>query len=93
MFNAIIACQLLVAPDNGMINCSLGDDGQASLGDTCTFTCNSGYELSGNTSRSCQINGNWSGTESTCTQGMLSRHTIVGHALMVWACSRKVCII
>ncbi|XP_065903420.1 uncharacterized protein [Dysidea avara] len=61
-------CQLLVAPDNGMINCSLGDDGQASLGDTCTFTCNSGYELSGNTSRSCQINGNWSGTESTCTQ-------------------------
>ncbi|XP_065901690.1 adhesion G protein-coupled receptor E2-like [Dysidea avara] len=61
-------CQLLVAPDNGMINCSLGDDGQASLGDTCTVTCNSGYELSGNTSRSCQINGNWSGTESTCTQ-------------------------
>ena len=53
--NAIIACQLLVAPDNGMINCSLGDDGQASLGDTCTVTCNSGYELSGNTSRSVRL--------------------------------------
>ena len=41
-------CQLLTVPDNGIISCSLGDDGQASLGDTCNYTCNSGYELSGN---------------------------------------------
>jgi len=61
-------CQLLTDPDNGVISCSLGDDGQASLGDTCNYTCNSGYELSGNVSRSCELNGNWSGTEPTCTR-------------------------
>jgi len=62
-------CQLLTVPDNGIISCSLGDDGQASLGDTCNYTCSSGYELSGNVSRSCKLNGNWSGTEPTCTRG------------------------
>ena len=61
-------CQLLTDPDNGVISCSLGDDGQASLGDTCNYTCDSGYELSGNVNRSCELNGNWSGTEPTCTQ-------------------------
>ena len=53
-----------------MINCSLGDDGVPSYEDTCSFTCNTGYELTGSDTRTCQIDGNWSGGDSVCTRGM-----------------------
>ena len=66
----ITACQPLTVPDNGMINCSLGGDGKPGVGDTCTFTCNDGYELTGSVNRSCQIDGTWSGTETNCTLSM-----------------------
>ena len=35
-------------------------------GDTCSFTCNTGYELTGSDTRTCQSDGNWSGTEALC---------------------------
>ena len=52
-----------------MINCSLGDDGVPSYEDTCSFTCNAGYELAGSDTRTCQSDGRWSGTVTTCTDG------------------------
>ena len=61
-------CPPLTAPDNGDIDCSLGDDGEANPGDTCTFTCDDGYELGGSTSRTCGDDGSWSGTDTTCTR-------------------------
>ncbi|XP_065905188.1 P-selectin-like [Dysidea avara] len=64
----IPTCPPLTAPDNGDIDCSLGDDGEANPGDTCTFTCDDGYELGGSTSRTCGDDGNWSGTDTTCTR-------------------------
>ena len=54
-----------------MINCLLGDDGVSSYENTCSFTCNTGYELTGSDTRTCQSNGSWSGTDSVCSQGML----------------------
>ena len=63
-------CPPLTAPDNGDIDCSLGDNGEANPGDTCTFTCDDGYELGGSTSRTCGDDGRWSGTDTTCTRGM-----------------------
>ena len=75
MYNVYIACLPLTVPDNGDINCSLGGDGEADVGETCTFTCNDGYELTGSISRSCQIDESWSGTNTICTQSMsLCRH-------------------
>ena len=50
-----------------MITCSLGDDGVPSYEDTCSFTCNTSYELIGSDTRTCQSDGNWSGTEIMCT--------------------------
>ena len=35
-------------------------------GDTCNFTCNTGYELTGSTQRTCQSNGSWSGSPVSC---------------------------
>jgi cysteine-rich repeat protein len=36
------------------------------LGQTATFTCNSGYNRSGPASRTCQADGSWSGSATSC---------------------------
>jgi len=65
----IVACPLLTNPDNGAITCSPGDDKVPSYEDTCSFTCNTGYELAGSDTRTCQSNGSWSGSDSSCEDG------------------------
>ena len=52
-----------------MVSCSLGDDGVHSYEDTCSFTCNTGYELTGSDTRTCQSNGSWSGSDTACGRG------------------------
>ena len=52
-----------------MVNCSLGDDEVHSYEDTCSFTCNTGYELTGSDTRICQSNGSWSGNDTVCGRG------------------------
>ena len=62
-----VSCPSLTDPNNGTINCSLGDDGVPSYEDTCSFTCNTGYELTGIYSeRTCQSNDSWSGSPVSC---------------------------
>ena len=68
-----VSCPSLTDPNNGMINCSLGDDGVPSYEDTCSFTCNTGYELTGSDTRTCQSNGSWSGSDGVCRRGMLTQ--------------------
>ena len=65
----VVVCLSLNNPDNGMIDCSLGDDGVPSYEDTCSFTCNTGYELTGSDTRICQSDGNWSGSDDVCRRG------------------------
>ena len=62
----IMSCSALTNPNNGMINCSLGGDGVSSYEDTCSFTCNTGYELTGSSERTCQSDGSWSGSLVSC---------------------------
>ena len=55
-----------------MVNCSLGDDGLPSYEDTCSFTCNTGYELTGSDTRTCQSDGSWTGSDdltNICRRG------------------------
>ena len=54
---------------NGLINCSLGDDEVSSYEDTCSYTCNTGYELTDRNNRTCQDNGSWSGSDIMCRRG------------------------
>ena len=65
------SCPSLTGPNNGTMNCSLGDDGIPTYEDTCNFTCNTGYELTGSDSRICQSDGSWSGNETMCRRGMV----------------------
>ena len=64
-------CPVLLAPDMGMISCSLGDDGFPTWQDNCSFACYDGYILSGSATRQClfdifQKNMYWSGSKATC---------------------------
>ena len=65
----LVPCSSLSKPNNGTASCSLGDDGVLSYEDTCNFTCNAGYELTGSDTRTCQSDGSWSGTDSVCRSG------------------------
>ena len=71
--DSVPVCPPLTAPDNGDVDCELGE--------TCTFTCDDGYELGGNTNRSCGDDESWSGTDISCTKGMHYNVTL---------CSQKV---
>ena len=55
-----------------MISCSLGGDEVPSYEDTCSFTCNTGYELTGSDTRTCQSDGSWSGSGNVCNRGELA---------------------
>ena len=67
------ACQLPSAPENGMVECEFGDDGFATSGDECTFTCDDGFELNGRRStRRCWVwrhRTGWTGFEAECKEG------------------------
>ena len=65
----LVPCPSLPDPSNGMMNCSLGDDEVPSSGDTCSFTCDTGYELTGSDTRTCQSDGSWSGSIAMCSRG------------------------
>ena len=67
----IVSCFSLTDPNNGSIDCLLGDDGVPSYEDTCNFTCDTGYELTGSDTRTCQSDGSWSGSDDVCVRGNL----------------------
>ena len=63
-----IRCDILSTPSNGGMSCSSGRVGVGYEGDTCSFTCNTGYKLTGSgKSTTCQRNGSWSGNHIVCT--------------------------
>ena len=62
----IVQCPTLTDPENGIISCT-GNG----VGDTCTVTCDDGFDLSGSETRTCQDDGSWSGTEAVCAQGTI----------------------
>ena len=63
----LVSCPQLTDPNNGVINCSVGDDGVPSYEDTCSYTCNTDYQLNGSDVRTCQSDGSWSGIDATCS--------------------------
>ena len=65
LFLTAVDCGSLPDPANGRVDHTAG----TSLGQTATYSCNTGYNLVGNSTRTCQAEGNWSGNTPTC-QGM-----------------------
>ena len=65
----LVACPPLDAPNNGIISCSPEVDELPSPGDTCTFSCNTGYRLTGSHARICQDDQSWNGSDPICRRG------------------------
>ena len=56
-----IQCDALSDPANGTVSIT-----GTGVGDTATYSCDEGYELSGSGTLTCQLNGEWSGSPPTC---------------------------
>ena len=54
-----LACTKLSDPVNGNVDIS-------AIGSVATYSCNDGYVLSGSDTRTCESNGEWSGSPPTC---------------------------
>ena len=64
-----IRCDNLSIPGGEVVSCSSGRVGVGYEGDNCSFSCNTGYELTGNDTRICQSDGSWSGSDDVCRRG------------------------
>ena len=64
-----MTCPLLPTPDDGRYGCTMGGDGAHIVGDTCTLTCDDGFEPSDSVSRQCDNDGSWTGNDPTCNRG------------------------
>ena len=62
----VVECGTLNATTNGQVNHTAG----TTFGHTATYSCDTGYTLEGSSTRTCQTDGMWSGSEPTC-QGVL----------------------
>ena len=53
---------------NGKIDYSqpVAGRGDTEFGSVATYTCNTGYDLTGESKRTCQATGTWSGKEPKC---------------------------
>ena len=71
---AVVDCGNLTNPGNGSVTHTAG----TTFGQTATYSCDTGYNLVGNSTRTCQATGNWSGSVPTC-QGMLL------HSVYLWS--------
>ena len=60
-----VDCGPLTDPANGIVNHTAGTTSEQ----TATYSCNTGYNLVGDRTRTCQAEGNWSGSAPTC-EGM-----------------------
>ena len=57
-----IDCGPLTDPTNGQVDTSSG----TTFGSTATYTCDTGYTLSGSQSRTCGADGMWSSSNPVC---------------------------
>ena len=61
-----VDCGTMTIPANGQVS----HTGGTTFGQTATYSCNTGYNLVGSSTRTCQSTGVWSGSTPTC-QGVL----------------------
>ncbi len=68
----MIDCGPLTDPANGQVNTSSG----TTFGSTATYSCDTGYKLSGSLSRTCRADGSWSNTIPSCQSTYVYAHFV-----------------
>ena len=74
-------CGNLTDPHNGQVDHTAG----TTLEQTATYSCNTGYNLVGDSTLTCQATGNWTGSAPTC-QGVLLEGDVI---LFTCVCTQK----
>ena len=67
LLSTAVDCGTLPNPTNGQVTTTAG----TTFGQTSTYNCNTGYNLIGDSTRTCQATGNWSGSVPTCERMLL----------------------
>ena len=63
----VVDCGTLNNPTNGEVNHTAG----TTFRQTAIYSCNTGYNLVGSSTRTCQVTGVWSGSAPTCERMLL----------------------
>ena len=92
LLSTAVACGVLTNPANGQV----GQTG-TTFGQTATYKCNTGYNMVGSSTRTCQAMGVWSGSAPTC-QGVVTAmppppnnsKPIFHFPVLYWKCKYKV---
>lgn len=93
-FPNIAQCMVLTDPPDGVIACSVGNDGVPSVGDTCTTECIGVVMTDGPRSRTCGTNGTWSSTSLVCGPGEIVIELILlNHDMYRYVYRIDVCVI
>ena len=87
LFAFVVQCQSLTNPINGIISCSMVNSQIFSYEDTCSFTCNTGYELTGSSERTCQSDGSWSGSPVSCIIMECPSSSLPMNSMLAKSCS------
>ena len=77
LYLTVVVCGALSGPACGQVSHTAG----TTLGRTATYSCNTGYNLIGDNTRTCQAMGMWSGSESTCLRMLLSFACRIGETV------------
>ena len=79
-FSTVVDCGALTNPANGQVTHTAG----TTFGQTATYSCNMGYTLVGDSTRTCQATGVWSRSAPTCQRMLLLSNSVVE-----WLCYCK----
>ena len=66
-------CGALPNPESGEVDHAEG----TTFGQTATYSCYVGFDLMGDSNRTCQNTGNWSGSEPICQRMLLLEHSML----------------
>ena len=83
--SAVVDCGSLVDPNNGQVNFS-----NTTFESTANYTCDLGYSLNGNWTRTCEANGEWSEDQPSCERKWLKylyMHEWVAQFIPMCLCS------
>ena len=70
LYLTVVDCGTLTNPASGHVSHTAG----TTFGQTATYSCNAGYRLVGDNTRTCQVTGVWSGSAPTCHSMLLLLH-------------------
>ena len=66
LFYILLSTAVDCGPLSNLTNGQVSHTAGTTFGQTATYSCNTGYNLVGDSIRMCQANGEWSGSVSTC---------------------------